>query len=436
MNVGFPKDFLWGAASASAQVEGAWNEDGKTPSIWDVATAKQVKNGENCHIACDHYHRYKEDVAIMKELGLKSYRFSVSWPRVMPEKGKVNPKGIEFYVNLVKELRSAGIEPMCTIFHWDLPVWAQNEGGWKNPKIVERFAEYAKVVVDALSDQVTWWMTINEPQCFIMLGNVSGVHAPFRRDFLAMKKMVRHALLAHGAAVKVIREHAKMPPKVGIAMAASCYVPLSVTAEGIEKARHITFEDTAGVINNSMYCDPIFLKKAPKFNRRSFSPEDLDLIGQPLDFVGVNVYQPINHNLPGKENRPAPDAKRTMLGWIVDGRCLYWTIRFFHERYKLPVMVTENGMANPDEVGADGAVHDTVRSEFLREYLVGVKRAVAEGIPVLGYQHWSIMDNFEWAEGYAPRFGIVHVDYETQKRIIKDSGYAYAEIIRANGENI
>ncbi len=432
----FPKDFLWGAASASAQVEGAWNEDGKTPSIWDVATAKQVKNGETCHVACDHYHRYKEDVALMKELGLKSYRFSVSWPRVMPEKGKINPKGIEFYVNLVKELRSAGIEPMCTIFHWDLPVWVQSEGGWKNPKIVELFAEYAKVVVDALSNQVSYWMTINEPQCFIMMGNVSGVHAPFRHDFLAMKKLVRHALLAHGAAVKVIREHAKMPPKIGVAMAASCYVPLNETAEGIEKARYITFEDTAGVINNSIYCDPIFLKKAPKFNRRSFSKEDLELIGQPLDFVGVNVYQPINHNLPGKENRPAPDAKRTMLGWIVDGRCLYWTIRFFHERYKLPVMVTENGMANPDEVDADGAVHDAARTEFLGEYLAGVKRAVKEGIPVLGYQHWSIMDNFEWAEGYGPRFGIVHVDYKTQKRTIKDSGYAYAKIIAQNGENL
>ncbi len=432
----FPENFLWGAASASAQVEGAWNEDGKCPSIWDMATAKQVKNGETCHVACDHYHRYKEDVALMKELGLKSYRFSVSWPRVMPEKGKVNPKGLQFYIDLVRELRAAGIEPLCTLFHWDLPVWVQEQGGWKNPKIAELFGEYVKVVVDALSDQVTYWMTINEPQCFIMMGNVSGVHAPFRRDFFSMKKLVRNALLAHGTAVKVIRQSAKLPPKIGVAMAASCYVPLSESDKDIEKARFITFEDTAGVINNSIYCDPIFLKTAPKFNRRSFSQADLELIGQPLDFVGVNVYQPINHNLPGKENRPAPDAKRTMLGWIVDGRCLYWTIRFFHERYKLPVMVTENGMANPDEVSSDGAVHDAARTEFLYEYLGGVKRAVHEGIPVLGYQHWSIMDNFEWAEGYAPRFGLIHVDYKTQKRTIKDSGYAYAQIIRENGSNL
>ena len=434
--MGFSKDFLWGAASASAQVEGAWNEDGKTASIWDVATDKQVKNGETCHVACDHYHRYKEDVALMKELGLKSYRFSVSWPRVMPEKGKVNPKGIQFYVNLVKELRAAGIEPMCTVFHWDLPVWVQDEGGWKNPKIVELFAEYTKVVVEALSEYVTYWMTINEPQCFIMMGNVGGAHAPFRRDFLAMKKLVRNTLLAHGTAVKVIRKYAKTPAKIGVAMAASCYVPNAETKEGIEKAKYYTFEHTAGVVNNAIWSDPIFLKEAPNRIRGKLSKADLELIGQPLDFVGVNVYQPINHNLPGKENQPAPDAKRTMLNWIIDGRCLYWVIRFFHERYKLPVMVTENGMANPDKVGPDGKVHDPERIEFTHEYLAGVKRAVDENIPVLGYQHWSIMDNFEWAEGYGPRFGLIHVDYQTQKRTIKDSGYDYAEIIRTNGERI
>ena len=432
----FSEEFLWGAASAAAQVEGAWNEDGKTASIWDVATDKQVKNGETCHVACDHYHRYKEDVALMKQMGLKSYRFSVSWPRVMPEKDKVNPKGVQFYVDLVRELKNAGIEPLCTLFHWDLPQWVQNEGGWKSEKVVTYFAEYVKVVVDALSDQVRYWMTINEPQLFIVGGNVGGFHAPFRKDFLSMKKLVRHALLAHGAAVKAIREYAKQPPMVGVAMSASCYVPRSEKPEDIEKARFITFEDTAGVINNSMYCDPIFLKTAPKFNRRSFKKGDMELIGQKLDFVGVNVYQPINQNLPGKENKPAPDAKRTMLGWIVDGRCLYWTIRFFHERYGVPVMVTENGMANPDVVSADGAVHDPERIEFMQEYLGEMKRAVEEGIPVLGYQHWSIMDNFEWAEGYGPRFGLIHVDFETQKRTIKDSGLAYAEIIRTNGETL
>lgn len=435
MNV-FPKNFLWGAAAAAAQIEGAWNEDGKAPSIWDLSPKGKIKNGETCHVACDHYHHYKEDVALMKELGLKSYRFSVSWPRVIPENGRINPKGVQFYIDLVAELKNAGIEPLCTLFHWDLPQWVQDEGGWKNEKVASYFAEYVKVVVDALSDRVQYWMTINEPQCFIMMGNVAGISAPYCKDFLSMKKLVRHSLLAHGIAVKTIRENAKLEPKVGIAMAASCYVPRSESPEDIEKARHITFEDTAGVINNSMYCDPIFLKTAPKFNRRSFKNGDMELIGQKLDFVGVNVYQPINHNLPGKENRPAANTKRTMMGWIVDGRCLYWTIRFFHERYGLPVMVTENGMANPDTVAADGAVHDFERVEFIQEYLANVKRAVADGIPVLGYQHWSIMDNFEWNEGYGPRFGLIHVDYETQKRTIKDSGHYYAEIIRNNGENL
>lgn len=429
----FPNDFLWGAASASAQVEGAWNVDGKCPSIWDTATAKQVKNGETCHDASDHYHRFKEDVALMKEFGLKSYRFSVSWPRVMPKKGKINPRGLQFYIDLVKELHAAGVEPMCTIYHWDLPVWAHNEGGWKNPKIVDYFAEYTKVVVEALSDQVNYFITLNEPQCFIMLGYIQGVHAPFRRDFLFMRKLVRNTLLAHGTAVKTIRQFAKQPVKVGIAMAASCCVPPSETAEEIEKARQYTFEQADGMMNNAIWSDPIFLKKAPMILKRKLSQADLELIGQPLDFVGVNVYQPM---IIRKEYEHSADARRTMMGWVIDGRCLYWTIRFFHERYKMPVMVTENGMANPDEADADGAVHDPQRVDFLREYLGGVKRAVAEKIPVLGYQHWSIMDNFEWAEGYAPRFGLIHVDYRTQKRTIKDSGYAYAQIIRENGNNL
>lgn len=433
--MGFQRDFLWGAASASAQVEGAYQEDGKCLSIWDVA-GDHVKNNETCHVACDHYHRYKEDIAIMKELGLNSYRFSVSWPRVMPEKGKVNQKGLEFYINLVKELKSAGIEPLCTLYHWDLPLWIQEEGGWKNKKTIEFFSEYTKVIVEALSDQVKYWMTINEPQCFITLSYINGIHAPFRHDYLSMKKLIRHALLAHGTAVEIIRKYAKQAPSIGVAMASNCYIPKTETAEDIEKGRYYTFEHMAGVMNNSIWLDPIVLGKAPAFMRRKLSKNDLAIISQPIDFVGVNVYQPMNHSLLGEENQSAPDAKRTMLDWIIDGRCLYWVIRYFYERYQMPIMVTENGMANPDAVASDGKVHDPERIAFIHEYLAGVKRAVNEDIPVIGYQHWSIMDNFEWAEGYGPRFGLVHVDYETQKRTIKDSGYDYAEIIKSNGETI
>ena len=430
----FPKDFLWGASTSSAQIEGAWNEDGRTPSIWDVTTPEQVITGQTCHVACDHYHRYREDVAIMKELGLKSYRFSVSWSRVIPEKGQLNPKGIEFYVNLVKELRDAGIEPLCTLYHWDLPLWVHNEGGWKNPEIIRLFCDYVKVVVDALSDQVVHWGTFNEPQCFIPLGYGNGYHAPFLQEPEWEKQMVRHVLLAHGEAVRLIRSIAKLPPKISIAMAVSAYVPLEETPAGIEHARQLTFEGMRGMTYNSIYADPIFLKKAPEYMRDTLSEEDLERIAQPLDYLGINVYQPMNHGLPGKENEPGPDAQYTSIGYLIDERCMYWSIRFFHERYQVPIMVTENGA--PDNVAEDGTPLDNIRADFVRRYLGSLKRALLEGFPVTGYQQWSLLDNFEWAMGYGPRLGIVQVDFETQKRTVKESGRDYAQIIACNGANI
>ena len=222
---GFPNGFLWGASSAAPQIEGAWNEDGRTPSIWDVAPEKKIKNGENCRTACDHYHRWREDVALMKQIGLKSYRFSVSWSRVMPEEGKVNPKGLQFYSDLVDALIEAGIEPLVTIFHWDLPLWVYQKGGWMSEKVVPLFREYTKTVVETLSDRVMWWMTINEPACFIMNSYLQGVHAPFKRNYLALSKLSRNAMLAHGAAVETIRQYAKHSPKVGIALSSGAFVP-------------------------------------------------------------------------------------------------------------------------------------------------------------------------------------------------------------------
>ncbi len=430
----FPNTFLWGAASASAQIEGAWDEDGKCPSIWDVA-GRHIKNGQDCHTACDHYHRYKEDVALMKEMGLKSYRFSISWPRIMPEKGKVNPKGIEFYKNLITELKAAGIEPLVTLYHWDMPLWVDREGGWKSPKIIGYYLEYVKVVVEALSETVRYWMTFNEPQMFIMLAYVTGTSAPFKHDVFTFRNHLRHMLLAHGKAVKLIRENAKLKPIIGIAMAATTYIPDSEDEAGLRDAAQKSFESTVGEGSNSLYMDPIALGRATKMLRRRLSAEDLKIISAPLDFIGVNVYQPSNGMI-NKKGYDTDELPKTMMGWIIDGRCLYWTIRQYYERYHLPVMVTENGMANPDAVSSDGKVHDADRVKFLDDFLSGVKRAVDEGIPVLGYQHWSIMDNFEWCEGYGPRFGLIHVDYATQKRTVKDSGWHYAEIIRSNGENL
>lgn len=429
----FPENFLWGAASSAPQIEGAWNEDGKSPSIWDIAPQKYIKTNANCHTACDHYHRYKEDVALMKELGLKSYRFSISWPRVMPEQGIVNPRGIEFYNNLIDELISAGIEPLVTIYHWDLPVWAHRQGGWKNPKIIDWFCEYTKILMEHYSDRVQYWMTINEPQVFIMSAYVIGNYAPFEHRIFSFKKHLRHMLLAHGEAVKVIRLHAKQSPIIGVAMASTTYIPDGDTPEALLDAQRKSFDSAVGEGSNSLYMDPIVLGRPSKMLKSTLSEADLKIISQPIDFIGVNVYQPSNEMFK-KKDKSSQQHSDNALGWTIDSRCLYWTIRHYYDRYHLPIMVTENGLALTDSISADGLVHDEQRVEYLRSFIPSVGRAIAEGIPVLGYQHWSIMDNFEWGEGYTPRFGLIYIDYKTQKRTIKDSGYEYAKIIRANGE--
>lgn len=430
----FPKDFLWGAATAAPQVEGAWNEDGRTPSIWDIAPEKKIKNGDNCHIAADHYHRYKDDIALIKKMGLKSYRFSISWSRVMPKEGVINQKGLQFYSDLVDELLAAGIEPLVTIFHWDMPVWVYEQGGWLSKKIISLFAEYAKVVVEKLSDRVTYWMAMNEPQCFIMNGYMQGAHAPFKHRYLALSKLTRNCLMAHKEAVDVIRKFAKKPPKVGIAMAAGAFVPKSERKEDIAEAKRNTFYGAMGTMNNRWWCDPVFKgEPVAAYGVYHTRKKDMPKIKVNLDFIGVNVYQPFREGSWGNKPANVPDDRKSSLGWVIDGRVLYWTIRFFYERYGLPVMVTENGMADNDVV-VNGKVDDKKRQSFMHEYLDGVKRAVNDDIPVVGYQYWSLLDNFEWAEGYEPRFGLIHVDYKTQERTLKDSAYEYKKIIESNGD--
>ena len=379
----FSKDFLWGAATSAAQVEGAWDEDGKAASVWDVA-GNRIRTGQTCHMACDHYHRYKEDVALMKELGLRSYRFSVSWPRIIPERGRVNLPGIAFYQDLVRELRTAGIEPLVTLFHWDLPVWVQEVGGWAAPEVVELYLDYVKVMVNALSDQVKYWMTFNEPQMFCGLGYQDGVFPPYVKDIDAFKQAVRHMLLSHGKAVRLIRETAKIRPVIGIAMASSAYIPEEESPEGLVRAREETFSSSFGETINTLYDDPLLLGRASPIMVKELNAEDLRIICQPLDFLGMNIYQPSNVQYTCYDAEKAWRPK-TMLGWVIDGRCLYWALRQFYERYHVPIIITENGMANPDLVGRDGAVHDAIRTRFLKEYLSELRRAVDEGIPVLGY---------------------------------------------------
>lgn len=441
--MGFSNNFLWGAATAAYQVEGAYDTDGKGMGIWDALSAGHVVHGDNGNIACDHYRRFREDVAIMKSLGLKAYRFSVSWPRVMPEEGKVNPKGLVFYSALVDELLAAGIEPMVTLFHWNLPMWAHEKGGWAWEGISDAFAAYAKVVVDALSDRVSYWMTINEPCCFIGLGYLTGDHAPFERgnggpeDQKKFAALTRNTLLAHGKAVRVIREKGKKPPKIGAALNGNLYEPRGNTPEAIEEARVRTFAGDGSFSDVHWWADPMILGKASKLQRTFLSDGDLAVICQKLDFFGYNSYHTSNFvDDDGHNPEVYPGMPRTTMGWPITPNALRWAARFFYDRYRLPILITENGMANCDFVMGDGCVHDPQRAEYIRGYLAGLKQTVEEGVPVIGYLYWSLLDNFEWAFGYDKRFGLVHVDYRTQKRTIKDSAYMYREIIRTNGAEL
>jgi len=436
--MGFPKEFLWGAASAAHQIEGAYDIDGKGLGIWDALHEGHVKHGENGNVACDHYNRYKEDVAIMKELGLKSYRFSVSWPRVMPKEGKINVKGLQFYVNLVDELCKAGIEPMCTLFHWNLPMWLYEKGGWRFEGIGDVFAEYSKVVVEALSERVKYWITINEPQCFIGLGYFVGRQAPFIKNSDDIEKISRNVMLAHGKAVMTMRKYAKQKVLIGMAPTGGCMTPSISGQVGIEQARNDTYSESTGVMGNRWWADPIILGDIPKGLEEVLTSEDIEVINQPLDFYGYNIYNSSNYIEKNGERNPLlyPGIPRTSMDWAITPDALYWSAKFHYERYKLPILITENGMANNDFVMLDGKVHDPQRIDYISRYLKGLKKAVSEGIPVIGYQYWSIMDNFEWSEGYDKRFGLIYIDYRTQERTVKDSGRFYAEIIRTNGEDL
>lgn len=446
----FPKDFVWGAAAASYQVEGAWNEDGKGPSVWDALchTEGRIWEGATGDVACDHYHRYREDVAIMKQMGLKAYRLSLSWPRLIPQGvGAVNPKGVDFYRRLVDELLGAGIQPWVTLFHWDYPLALYERGGWLNRESVSWFEEYTHVIVDALSDRVQHWMTLNEPQCFINLGHGVGIHAPglklSNRDQLLA---CHHALLAHGKAVQVLRARAKTPATIGWAPVGVVRTPASDSPADIELARQATHSVSyAGFWNNPWYSDPVIFGHYPEEGLRHWGadapkvhPGDYDVMKQPLDFYGVNIYNsavvtphPATGKL-GDRKRPLGHPL-TLFHWPVTPESLYWGPKFIHERYKLPLVITENGLSNPDWVHLDGQVHDPQRIDFTRRYLRELKRAIDEGVPVRGYFHWSIMDNFEWAEGYKQRFGMVHVDYQTLQRTPKDSAWWYRDVIASNG---
>lgn len=451
----FKKDFIWGAAAASYQVEGAWNCDGKGFSIWDHFAEKEgaIYQGHSGKTACDHYNRYKEDVQIMREIGLQSYRFSISWPRVLPQgTGHINNKGLDFYSRLVDELLANDIIPFPTLFHWDYPYELYMKGGWLNRDSSDWFAEYTSVLVDKLSDRVNHWFTLNEPQVFIDLGHVTGEHAPGvklqKRDTI---RMIHNALLSHGKAVKTIREKSILSPEIGMAPVCRVFIPSDNKKESIDTAKKMMFapdkEESFTAWSNSWWLDPVFFGSYPQESLKElekFLPEDykkdMELISQPLDFLGNNHYhgQYVSADKEGNPVVKEPEMGGALTGfnWPVTPEGLYWGPKFLYERYKKPIIITENGLSSKDWVALDGKVHDPQRIDYTNRYLIEYKKAAEDGVDLAGYFHWSIMDNFEWAAGYRERFGLVHVDFHSQKRTIKDSGYWYRDVIESHGENL
>lgn len=430
----FPKGFIWGAASAAAQIEGAWDEDGRTASVWDTMPPGKIHNNETCHIACDHYHRWREDVKLMASLGLQAYRFSVSWSRVIPEKGKVNPAGLRFYSELVDALCAAGIRPMVTLFHSDLPQWVFDAGGWNNEAVIEDFAFFAKTVTEELSDRVEYWFTMNEPQCFLPdyleLAGLEG-------DKTAQIAAWRTILLSHGRAVQAMRAAARKPLKIGLVVMGVVVEPVpGIISE--ETAEAMTFSDQGGFLGMARWTDPILRGSVSGDMAQILSPEDMEQICQPLDLFCANVYGSANfYDRPGRQNPlSTPGAPKSQIGMPVRPLCLYYMAKFAWHRYGLPILFTENGFSNIDFVMLDGNVHDPQRMDYIRRYLLALERTVEENIPVEGYLYWSILDNFEWFKGYDMRFGLVYVDYSTQERILKDSALYYREIIASNGRNL
>lgn len=449
----FCKDFVFGVASSSIQVEGTDKNDNRGKSIWETFCEEGRACGHTTEIACDHMHRYKEDFALMKELGIKGYRFSVNWSRLIPNGvGEVNEKAVELYRGMIQEMKKNGITPYLTLYHWELPQALEDIGGWLNPDIVEYFGEYAKVVAERFSDLVDKFFTINEPQCIVGLGYVTGVHAPGKK--LPKKETFQISLnlmKAHGLAVKKLRQYALRPIEVGYAPTCTVPIPASFRAEDIEAAREVYFsmnpDSDNWAWNVAWFSDPVILGEFPKQGLEAFkeyipeiTKEDIALIHQPLDFLGQNIYN--GYYIKADENKkpvglPMPVGyTENGVNWPVQEECLYWGARFAYERYKLPIYITENGMACHDVVSLDGLVHDPNRQDFLDRYISALQKAADEGCDIRGYFLWSFLDNFEWEKGYHGRFGIVYVDFRTLKRIPKDSAYWYKDVIEQNGANL
>lgn len=448
----FPADFAFGAATASYQIEGAVDQDGRGTSIWDTFSRVpgKVVRGQNGDTAVDHYHRFAEDVQLMANLGLGAYRFSIAWPRIIPDgDGKVEQRGIAFYRRMLEAVRAAGIAPVATLYHWDLPQALQDRGGWANREIVDVFTRYAEVVHGELGDLVDTWLTINEPWCAAFLGYASGVHAPGLTDPRAALRAAHHLLLAHGRAVQAMRgqdathRYGVVPNLYGV-----------VTGDSGDPDADHRAAATVDALQNRLWLDATLLGRYPeeivalqqRFNAAdAVRPGDMDAIAQPLDLLGVNYYS--QHHVRGREPVPVTDPglagqehvehlppphPRTAMGWSIEPHGLRDLLVRLDRQWPVPpIMITENGAAFDDEL-IDGAVHDGERQQYLATHIAAVAEALEAGVDVRGYLAWSLLDNFEWSFGYDKRFGIVHVDYRTQQRTIKDSGYWYRGLIAAH----
>lgn len=447
----FPDDFMWGVATSAYQIEGAWDEDGRGPSIWDDFCDQpgNIEDGSNGKVACDHYHRWKEDVERMDALGLKAYRFSIAWPRILPNgTGQVNPAGLDFYANLVDTLLDAGIEPVPTLYHWDLPEALQAGGGWPNRDTARYFGEYAEAVGNRLGDRVKYWITHNEPATVALVGYLFGQHAPGVQDptLTSALAAATSVLISHGYAVQALRGTCHSSAQVGITLNVNPVHPDSNSAADLGAS------NLGDLINNRLFLDLVLRGSYPQEllpllggNMPAITDEDLALMSAPMDFLGINYYtrlvvrhDPSELPLQLKLTKPVGNEYSQLCETYPTG--LYEVLtevwREYCQEYQpssLPLLITENGVSVPDGVDFDDRVRDYRRIRYIRDHLAQVWRAIEEDVPVRGYFVWSLLDTFEWSYGYRPRFGLLYVDRATQERIVKDSGNWYAQVIRENG---
>jgi beta-glucosidase len=445
----FSHAFTWGVATASYQIEGAVQADGRGPSIWDTFshTPGKIQDSSTGDIACDHYHRYRQDAALMQSLGVNAYRFSISWSRVLPTgRGAINEKGLDFYDRLVDELLSKQIEPVVTLYHWDLPQALYDQGGWQVRSTAEAFAEYTEIMVRRLGDRVKQWITLNEPWVAAVLGHLTGEHAPGERDLGAAVRTAHHLLLAHGQAIPIIRQHATRPgTECGITLDLDYVEPAQETEEAREAAK--SYE----TFSNCWFLDPLLKGQYPETLLPDFAPhltiaaDDWKTITAPIDFLGINYYRRslVQARIANQEIGPsaytfshAPASQYTEMGWEVCPAGLYQLLTSVQQEYQPPkIYITENGAAFVDhveEAEGEAVIHDADRLHYVQAHIAAVQQAIKAGVPVAGYFVWSLMDNFEWAFGYTKRFGLMYVDYSTQQRLLKDSGRWYQQFLRGN----